>query len=78
LGGGAERALAHFEEAIRLAPSNTVTRLYFAELLLQRGDAERARAELETLVAIRFDPAWAFEIKRDQARAREMLETGVW
>jgi tetratricopeptide (TPR) repeat protein len=73
LGGGAERARAHFEEAIRLAPSNTVTRLYFAELLLERGDTARAGKELEAILAIPFDPAWAFEIKRDQARAREIL-----
>jgi tetratricopeptide (TPR) repeat protein len=74
-GGGTRRARAHFEEAIRLAPSNTVTRLYFAELLLQSGDTTRARAELEAVITITFDPSWAFEIKRDQERAREMLLT---
>lgn len=74
LGGGAVRARSHFEEAIRLAPSNTVTRIYFAELLLECGDTERARAELEALLAIPFDPAWAFEIRRDQKRAREIIQ----
>jgi tetratricopeptide (TPR) repeat protein len=73
LGGGKNRARAHFEEAIRLAPSNTVTRIYFAELLLEGGDTERARAELEALLAIPFDPAWAFEIRRDRKKAEEML-----
>ncbi|HEV7843197.1 MAG TPA: TRAP transporter TatT component family protein, partial [Pyrinomonadaceae bacterium] len=73
LGGGTRRARARFEEALRLAPSNTVTRLYFAELLLECGDTERARTELEAILAIPFDPAWAFEIKRDQARAREII-----
>lgn len=72
LGGGTERALLHFEEAIRLAPKNTVTRLYFAELLSERGEIERARMELETLLAIPFDPDWAFEIKRDRAKALGM------
>jgi cytochrome c-type biogenesis protein CcmH/NrfG len=76
LGGGTSRARAHFEEAIRLAPSNTVTRIYFAELLLERGDTQRARAELEALLALPFDPAWSFEIKRDRERAREMLKKG--
>jgi uncharacterized protein (TIGR02996 family) len=74
LGGGALRARAHFEEAIRLAPSNTVTRLYFAELLLENGDATRARVELAAILAIPFDPAWAFEIKRDQKRARGIMQ----
>ncbi|HEX8748015.1 MAG TPA: TRAP transporter TatT component family protein [Pyrinomonadaceae bacterium] len=74
LGGGKNRARAHFEEAVRLAPSNTVTRIYFAELLLECLDTERARAELKALLAIPFDPAWAFEIKRDRERAGEMLK----
>jgi hypothetical protein len=74
-GGGTRRARAHFEEAIRLAPSNTVTRLYFAELLLESVDTTRARAELEAVLAIPVDPAWAFEINRDRNRAREMLLT---
>lgn len=74
-GGGRVRARAHFEEAVRLAPSNTVTRLYFAELLLESGETTRARAELEAIMAIPFDSAWAFEIKRDRKRAAEMLLT---
>lgn len=73
LGGGAKRARLRFEDALRLAPSNIVTRLYFAELLLECGDTERARAELQAVLAIPFDPAWAFEINRDQTRAREIL-----
>jgi hypothetical protein len=75
-GGGALRARAHFEEAIRLAPSNTVTRLYFAELLLEGGETDAALSELEVVLATPLDPAWAFEIRRDQKRAREILKRG--
>jgi hypothetical protein len=78
LGGGTRRARIHFEEAIRLAPSNTVTRLYFAELLLECGDTLRARKELESILAIPFDPAWGFEIKRDKARAMEIMQGWGW
>ena len=74
LGGGRRRALARFEAALRLAPSNTVTRIYLAELLLDSGNAKRARTELEALLALPFDPAWAFEIRRDQKRARELMK----
>lgn len=73
LGGGRSRALANFERAIASAPSNTVTRIYFAELLLDIGETSRARAELELVHSVAFDPDWAFEIARDQQRAREML-----
>jgi hypothetical protein len=76
--GGAQRARSHFEEAIRLAPSNTVTRIYFAELLLECGDLRRARAELEALLASTFDPAWAFEIGRDRRRALEIMRDRGW
>lgn len=73
LGGGRRRALTRFEEAIELAPSNTVTRIYFAELLLEGGDTQRARAELEIILSLPLDPAWAFEMRRDRKKAEEMM-----
>ena len=73
LGGGFRRARTNFERAIELAPANTVTRLYFAELLLETKDTERARLELETLLNAPQDPAWAFESDRDRKLARAML-----
>lgn len=73
LGGGRERASADFEKALALAPANTVTRLYFAELLIEAGDEARALSELETLLAAPLDPAWAFETERDRRLAQAML-----
>jgi tetratricopeptide (TPR) repeat protein len=75
LGGGFARARADFERAISNAPANTVTRIYFAELLIEMGEKDRARAELEVVLNAPFDPAWAFEIERDRRLAREMLES---
>ena len=73
-GGGCVRARADFARAIELAPSNTVTRLYFAEMLIEAGDLPSARSELEALLKAPLDPVWAFETARDRARAREMLQ----
>jgi uncharacterized protein (TIGR02996 family) len=73
-GGGTRRARANFERAIRLAPANTVTRLYFAEMLLETGDTARARIELETLLNAPHDPSWAFESERDRKLAQRMLD----
>jgi tetratricopeptide (TPR) repeat protein len=73
-GGGHGRAQAAYERAIELAPSNTVTRLYFAELLLEAGERERARSELETILNATPDTAWTFETARDRRRAAELLE----
>ncbi|MDQ2856859.1 MAG: TRAP transporter TatT component family protein [Acidobacteriota bacterium] len=73
LGGGLARARANFERAISLAPANTVTRIYFAELLLETGEVERAGEELEAVLHMLTDPDWAFEIKRDQRLAEELI-----
>jgi tetratricopeptide (TPR) repeat protein len=73
-GGGHARAQAHFARAIEIAPRNTVTRLYFAELLLDARDMLSAQRELETLIAAPLVPGWEFETKRDRSLAREMLE----
>ncbi len=75
LGGSTKRAQAYFEEAIELAPANTVTRLYFAEMLIDTRDKNRARTELIALLNVPIDPAWNFEAKRDRHLARELLKT---
>jgi len=73
LGGGAARARTNFERAIDIAPANTVTRIYFAELLLEVGETTRARSELENVLSAPFDPEWAFEVERDRQLAKKML-----
>ncbi len=74
LGGGAKRARANFERAVGLAPANTVTRLYFAEMLLEMGETESARIELEALLNAPHEAPWAFEAARDRKLARRMLD----
>jgi hypothetical protein len=74
LGGGAVRARENYERAIAIAANNTVTRIYFAELLLEIGETVGARSELEAVLKAPFDPAWAFEIERDQRIATEMTK----
>lgn len=73
LGGNLARARGNYEEAVRLAPDNTVTRVYFAELLLGVGEKDRARSHLESVLSISDDAQWAFEIRRDRRIAKEML-----
>lgn len=74
LGGGYARAEVDFARAIELAPANTVTRLYFAEMLLDAGDQVRAERELEALLNAPLDEDWEFETRRDRLRARALLE----
>jgi tetratricopeptide (TPR) repeat protein len=77
LGGGWRRAVENYQRAITIAPSNTVTRIYFAELLLKRGEVTRAQRELETVLTIPQDDDWAFEIERDKELARQMLRHAI-
>jgi tetratricopeptide (TPR) repeat protein len=74
LGGGTARALPNYERALQLAPANTVTRIYLAEMLLEMGNKKRARLELESLLKTPPDPEWAFEQARDRRLAGRMLE----
>ncbi len=76
LGGGAKSARTHFERAIEIAPANTVTRIYFAEMLLETGARDQACTHLEAVLRAPDDPAWAFEIERDRRLARRMLQGG--
>lgn len=73
LGGGSSRASANYRAAINLAPENTVTRVYFAELLLDSGERDLAREQLQFVLNVPVDPDWAFEIERDKRIAKEML-----
>jgi tetratricopeptide (TPR) repeat protein len=73
LGGGPVRARINYEAAINLAPENTVTRIYFAELLLESGEWNLAREQLEFVLSASADPGWVFEIERDRRIAKEML-----
>jgi tetratricopeptide (TPR) repeat protein len=74
LGGGIRRARSNFERAIQLAPANTVTRLYFAEMLSEIGDKARAREQLQAILNAPSDPLWSFEAARDRKIARKMLD----
>jgi tetratricopeptide (TPR) repeat protein len=74
LGGGHTRARAYYEQALALAPANTVTLLYYAELLLAAGDSKNARRQLEALLNAPHDPFWAFEISRDRRLAQAILK----
>ncbi len=73
LGGGSSRARTNYKAAVNLAPENTVTRIFFAELLLESGEHDLAREQLDFVLDVSTDPGWAFEIERDKQIAREML-----
>jgi tetratricopeptide (TPR) repeat protein len=74
LGGSKRHAQKLYLEAIEVSPTNTVTRIYFAELLLELGEKEEARKHLEIILQTKLDGVWDFEIKRDKKLAQELLK----
>ena len=74
LGGNRGRSRAHFVRALSIAPYNTVTLLYAAELALDDGDQDRAAGLLQRVVTSPADPDWEFEILGDREIARSLLE----
>ena len=73
LGGSLKRSRIYFDRALEIAPANTVTLIYAAELAIDSGDRNRAVELLERVLASPVDPDWEFENLRDRGLALEML-----
>lgn len=73
-GGSFRRARDNYDRALELAPNNSVTLIYAAELALDMRESERAAELLERVIALPVDPEWRFENLRDKQTARELLE----
>jgi len=74
LGGNRKRSRALFDRALEIAPTNSVTLIYAAELALETGDRDRGCTLLEQALGAPADPEWEFEINRDRERARFLLD----
>jgi hypothetical protein len=74
LGGNLKRSRELFDRALALAPSNSVTLLYAAELAIECGERDRALSLLQQVSESPIDAEWEFENKRDSLLARSLLE----
>jgi len=74
LGGSIKRSREFFDRALVIAPNNSVTLIYAAELALDAGEQERATSLLEKTLDAPIDPDWEFENARDCKFARSLLE----
>jgi tetratricopeptide (TPR) repeat protein len=73
-GGDNAKALEHLERSLKGAPTNTLTRVYLAEVLRSEGQKVRAVALLEEAVALAPDPRWVAEQPFIKARAAKLLK----
>jgi len=74
LGGSRKRGRELLERALEIAPCNSVSLLYAAELAVSNGELERASKLLEALLECPFDNDWEFEQSRDRKRALELIK----
>lgn len=74
LGGSRKRSREYFDRALAIAPANSVTMYYAAELARDCGQRQRAIDMLEELASLPVNQAWQFENERDRELARSMLK----
>lgn len=72
LGGGRRLSETYYDRALEVAPANTVTLLYAAELALEQNQPSRALTLLGRLDSAPADDDWEFEQRRDRQLARDL------
>lgn len=73
-GGSKTRSYEHYQKALLVAPENTYTHLFLAELLIEEDRLEEATRELKTILNAKNDPKWAYDVKVNKAEARKLME----
>lgn len=72
-GGNRTKGESYLRASLTVNPTSTIALVLFAELLLDTGRRDEARASLTAALAAPPDPDWTPEDERFKARARERL-----
>ncbi len=72
--GSKKRARELYRCALKIAPDNSTTQLYLAELLLSMKRKTEAQQTLRAIIAQPRDEDWAWEQARDREIARGLLQ----
>ncbi|MFN3466271.1 MAG: TRAP transporter TatT component family protein, partial [Candidatus Brocadiales bacterium] len=73
-GGNKTRSHEYYQKALLIAPANTYTHLFLAELLIEEDRLDEATTELKTILSTKNDPKWAYDVKVNKVEARKLLE----
>jgi tetratricopeptide (TPR) repeat protein len=73
-GGSKDKSQEHLEKSKELGPNDALTRIYLAETYMEQKEIEKARAELEYVLAMPDDPRWVTGVTECKMMARELLE----
>jgi len=77
-GGSKKKSLEHLLRSKELGPRVGLTRIYLADTYLSLDDVEKAREELEFVLAMEPDPSLVAETAEEKGMARERLEKKVF
>src|SRR5438876_1018012 len=72
-GGSAKLAEAHLRASLTYDPAGTASHFFLAELLLDQGRTDEARAELHKVLDAPLNPAWEPEGRDFKEKARKIL-----
>ncbi|OFW19504.1 MAG: hypothetical protein A3H97_24655 [Acidobacteria bacterium RIFCSPLOWO2_02_FULL_65_29] len=72
-GGSDKKAEAHLRASLTYNDRSTISRFFLAEVLLDTGRKEEARAEIQRVIDAPLDPDWAPEDLEYKAKARALL-----
>jgi len=75
LGGSRKLSRSLFDRALEIAPDNSVTLLYAAELAIDTQELDRAKRLMERIVELPIDREWEYENRRDKEIARRLLDS---
>jgi len=74
LGGDTQKAIEYFQKGLRFGPNNSLLRLHLAEAYADANRKEDARREIDTLLTMKFDPAYEPEQKEAVEKAHQLAE----
>jgi tetratricopeptide (TPR) repeat protein len=72
-GGSHKQAIDHLRASLKYNPNSTASHFFLAEVLIDDGRKDDARAELQKVLDAPVDPAWAPEDQEFKEKARAKL-----
>lgn len=73
-GGSKDKSLEHLLKSLEYGPNDALTRLFLADTYLSLKETDKARAELDYILAMEDDPHWISGIEAVKEDARKTLQ----
>lgn len=72
-GGSKKQSFEYLQKSLKLAPTNTLTKLYLSDTLWSLGQKAESRKQLEEILTLQPDPRWLPEYEVDRKEAQRRL-----